>query len=198
MSSDAGHIGGSDGPEPHDTSELHAALRRGTYGDFLAQYSPAIVHYDGFASGTLLEQAVGNSNLEARVQIAHRLLDDGADVRRGRPVHVLVGAANHDFEAEAPLLERMLDQGADVNQVVPKRGTPLEAVAAQFKFSDRDLTPFYDVLLTRPDIDFTTPGLGGRSVLVNLRTWYAKRAALVERVEALMTERGLPLPDPAS
>lgn len=181
--------------KPRDTSAMSAAITRGTYQDFLAQYTPANVHYDGY-SRSMLDMALNNKDLQARVQIANRLLDDGADVEQGHPAHVLVGASRHDFDAEAPLLDRLLDSGADVNHVLPKFGTPLETAASQFAFSDRDLTPFYDVLLARPDIDFLRESLNGRPVLVRLRKWYAKRADLVERVEALMAERGIPLPEP--
>lgn len=73
-------------------------------------------------------------------------------------------------------------------------GTPLETIAAKFTFSDVDLTPFYDVLLARPDLDLLQPGLSGRPVLVNLRTWSAKRGELVIRAEQTLTDRGVPVP----
>jgi hypothetical protein len=165
--------------------------------DLLACYEPAFVNYDGFASGTLLTLGLANDDPASRVAIASRLLDDGADVTIGHPLHVLVGQNTHDFVSEAILLERMLDAGADVNEVMPNdNATPLEAAASKFKFSDRDLTPFYDVFLSRPDIDLLAPGLDGRPVLVNLRKWYALRADLVERAEKLLTERGIALPEP--
>jgi hypothetical protein len=50
--------------------------------------------------------------------------------------------------------------------------------------------------LARPDVDLIGQGVDGRPVLVNLRKWYAKRGALVERVEAMLIERGIPLPEP--
>lgn len=182
--------------KPRDTSALYNVLRTGTLDQLDAVYTSTNVHYDGFSEQTLLELVLGNKNLRGRVEIAHRLLDDGADVRAGKPLHVLVDQNEHDFETEAILLKRMLDAGADVNQISPKAGTPLETAAAKFKFSDRDLTPFYDVLLARPDIDFLTESLNGRTVIARLRKWYAKRAGLVERVERTMTERGVPLPEP--
>ena len=184
--------------KPRDTNALYAALGRGTLEQFLAVYEPAYVHYDGFSGTTLLELALSNGNLEGRVAIANKLLDDGADVTVGIPLHILVAGNNHDIEAEAPLLERMLELGADVNKVTRKSGTPLEAAAERFKYSDKTLTPFYDVLLARPDLDLLQPGLDGRPVLVNLRKWYAKRGELVERCEALLRERGIPVPQPAS
>lgn len=175
--------------KPRDTSALHAALTHGTLDDFLAVYEPAYVSYDGFSGASLLSLAVGND-----VAIASRLLDDGADVTVHHPVHVLLGRADHDFDAEPALLERMLDLGADVNAVLPRFGTPLETIAGAFKYRDATLTPFYDVLLARPDLDVLAPGLDGRPVLVNLRKWSAKRADLVARCEALLTERGIPVP----
>ena len=181
---------------PRDTSALFAALTRGTLDDLLAAYEPSCVGYDGYSSGTLLTLALTNGDPSQRVAIAGRLLDDGADVTVGQPLHVLLGRGEHDADAEAILLARMLDAGADVNELHPERGTPLETVAAQFRFSDRDLAPFYDVLLARPDLDPLGPGLGGRPVLANLRRWQAKRGDLVERVEALLVERGIPLPEP--
>lgn len=180
---------------PRDTSALYAALTRGTYDDFLEQYSPSTVLYAGY-SQPLLCLALRNKNPHGGVKIAHRLLDDGADVTVGAPLHVLVAGYTHDFEGEARLLQRLLDLGADVNEVRPKIGTPLETAAEVFKFSDRDLTPFYDVLLARPDIDFLQQSVNGRPVIVRLRKWYAKRGHLVERIEALMVERGIPLPEP--
>lgn len=184
--------------KPRDTNALYAALGRGTLEEFLAVYEPSYVTYDGFSSGTLLELALRNTNLEGRVAIANRLLDDGADVTVGIPLHVLVGGNNHDIAAEAPLLERMLDMGADVNKVDGKAGTPLETAAERFKYSDKTLTPFYDVFLARPELDLLQPGQDGRPVLVNLRKWYAKRGELVERCEALLRERGIPVPEPAT
>lgn len=184
--------------EPRDTNALYAALRRGTLEEFDAAYKPEYVNYDGFAGGTLLTLALGHNDPAMRVAIGNRLLDDGADVTKRHPLHVLVAGYDHDFDAEAALLQRMLDMGADVNTVLPSDGTSLETAAAVFKFNDETLKPFYDVFLARPDLDLLQPGLGGRLVLINLRKWYAKRADLVERCEALLTERGIPLPPPSN
>lgn len=115
-------------------------------------------------SDTLLTLAHSNSDTTQRVAIAHRLLDDGADVLRERPLHVLVGRNDHDFVNEALLLERMLEQGADVNEIYPGFGTPLETIAAKFKFSDVQLAPFYDVLLARPDLDLLQQSLADRGI----------------------------------
>ena len=181
---------------PRDTSALYAVLTHGTLAELDRVYEPAWVNYD-FESGTPLGLALGNSDTTQRVAIANRLLDDGADVRRGRPLHRLLGRNQHDFTAEAPLLERMLDAGADVNEVIPTFGTPLETIAAKGKFSDVDLTPFYDVLLARPDLDLLRKSLRGNTVLVNLRKMAARRGELVIRAEQTLIDRGTPVPPPA-
>ncbi|WP_457189533.1 hypothetical protein [Nocardioides sp. P5_E3] len=182
--------------KPRDTSALHAALTRGTYADFEKVYDPAWVNYE-FEHDTLLSLALTNADSPSRVAITNRLLDDGADVREAMPLHRFLDRGEHDFAAEAPLLKRLLDAGANVNAVDSKVGTPLETLAAKFKFSDVTLTPFYDVLLARPDLDLLQAGLDGRTVLTNLRKWSAKRGELVIRAEQTLTDRGIPVPPPA-
>lgn len=182
--------------KPRDTSALRAALTRGTVADFEKVYEPAWVSYE-FEHDTLLSLALTNSDSPARIAISNRLLDDGADVHKAMPLHRFMARNQHDFVAEAPLLTRLLDAGADVNAVVAKFGTPLETLAAKFTFSDMALTPFYDVLLARPDLDLLQPGMGGRPVLVNLRKWSAQRGELVIRAGQTLTDRGIALPPPA-
>lgn len=180
---------------PRDTNALHAALTHGTMEELDRVYEPAWVNFE-FESGTPLTLALGNSDTDQRVAMANRLLDDGADVRRGHPLHRLLGRNQHDFAAEAPLLERMLDAGADVNEVIAKFGTPLETIAGKGKFSDAELTPFYDVLLARPDLDLLRASVDGRTVLGNLRTMFALRGQLVTRAEQTLIDRGVPVPPP--
>ncbi|MCD4533682.1 hypothetical protein LRP67_06270 [Nocardioides sp. cx-169] len=181
---------------PRDTAELYRALTYGTVDDLNRVYEPAWVNY-AYASGTPLTLALSNPDTSQRVAIANRLLDDGADVREGQPLHLLLGRNEHDFTGEAKLLERMLDAGADVNEVVAKFGTPLETIAAKLKFSDAILTPYYDVLLARPDLDLLRPSLRGDTVLVNLRKMVGRRDELVVRAEQALTDRGIPVPPPA-
>lgn len=180
---------------PRDTNAMFAALTHGTLEELEKVYEPAWVNYE-FESGTPLALALSNSDTGQRVAIANRLLDDGADVRRGQPLHRLLGRNQHDFTAEAPVLERMLDAGADVNEVMAKFGTPLETIAAKGKFSDAELTPFYDVLLARPDLDLLRESVDGRTVLANLRKMFALRGELVLRAEQTLTDRGIPVPPP--
>ncbi|HXH81052.1 hypothetical protein [Nocardioides sp.] len=180
---------------PRDTNALYAALTHGTIEDLEGVYEPAWVNYD-FESGTPLALALSNANTDQRVAIANRLLDDGADVRQGQPLHRFLGRNQHDFVAEAPVLERMLDAGADVNEVVAKFGTPLETLAAKGKFSDVELTSFYDVLLARSDLDLLRQSVDGRTVLGNLRKMSALRGELVIRAEQTLTDRGITVPPP--
>ncbi|MCY7402804.1 MAG: hypothetical protein LH477_17960 [Nocardioides sp.] len=91
---------------------------------------------------------------------------------------------------------RMPDTGADVNEVLAKFGTPLETIAGKGQFSDVELTPFYDVLLARPDIDLLRQSVDGRTVLGNLRKMSALRGELVIREERTLIDRGRPVPPP--
>ncbi|WP_426245469.1 hypothetical protein [Nocardioides sp. LHG3406-4] len=178
-----------------DDSALHGAAARGSYDEFEAVYDPSEAKKD-FSGASLLGLALGNGDPAARVAIANRLLDDGADVMaHGDELHVLLGATAHDFEAEPALLRRMLDAGADVNRVVPRFGTPLETLADVFKFSDATLAPFYDVLFDRPDLDLLQQGNFDKSVYANIQQISAKRADLLARADAYLTARGIPIPE---
>lgn len=181
---------------PPDTSALHTVLRTGSVDQLDGLYSSSMVDYDGYAHGSLLTIALGNSSPTDRAGLAHRLLDDGADVTQHYPLHVFLASNARDAVPDVPLLERLLEHGADVNGRCPRFGeTPLETLATKFKFSDADLQPLYDVLLSRSEIDVLRPGLDGRLVLVNLRNWYALRGSLVEQVEEMLRRRGITPPE---
>ncbi len=176
---------------------LSEAASLGGSAEFLAEYDPS--QAVGWVSGTgqtLLHLAVGNPDPEARVAIATRLLDDGADAtallapQGYTALHILFGAAEHDVVAEAPLVERLLDAGLDVNAVAARSGTALQTLASQLKFSDETLAPFYDVLFARPDLDLLVPGKMGRSSLESARRLVEKRGALVARMEEYLSRRG--------
>ena len=180
---------------PRDTNALYAVLGRGTIDDLDEVYRRRWVHYE-YSGASLLVLALGNRDPVQRVAMANRLLDDGADPNRWSPLHVLLGRTNHDFELEAPLVARLLDAGADVNRVVRDKltGTPLESLASTFKFSDRDLAPFYEVLLARPDLDLLQTSSHDRTVLANLRRMEPIRSELVQRAEQTLRERGIAVP----
>lgn len=151
------------------------------------------------APGTeLLYEAVLNKDIDARLAIANRLLDDGVDVnedvRGARVLNRYLAYRIHDFDLEAPLLRRLLDEGADVMWVDPKGGTPLEMLAAQFRYTDETMMPFYEVVLSRPDFDPLGPGKSGRRILTTIRMWRMKREKLVALLEALLVERDVEVP----
>lgn len=180
--------------EDADNSELHGAAARGTFEEFAAVYTPGEANLT-FSGTSLLGLALGNADPDARVAIATRLLDDGAEVTTADPLHILLAQKEHDFESEPAVLERMLDMGADVNRVVPKFGTPLETLAEVFKFSDATLAPFYDVLFARPDLDLLQESNFSKSVFANIVQISARRGALLARAEAYLRERDIPVPD---
>lgn len=180
---------------PRDTNALYVVLTSGSIDELDGVYKRSWVRYE-YAGSTLLTLALANHDPVQRVALANRLLDDGVDVTRWQPVQVLVGRNTHDFTLEAPLLQRLLDEGADVNRVTrdKRRGTPLEALAAKFTFSDDDLEPFYDVLLARPELDLLQVSSGERTVLENLRKLTDRRAELVRRAEQTLRQRGVTAP----
>lgn len=176
---------------------LLRAAKQGSVLEFLDFYRPAAAT-DPEIGTALLWEALLNRDDAARTAIVTRLLDDGADpsiARRGTTaLHVLLDGNQHTPEAEAPLLAMMLERGASVNAVDPTVGTPLETIAARFKFTDDDLKPFYDVLFDRKDLALLQTSIYGDTVLTNLRKWSAQRAGLVARAEAYLTDRGIPVP----
>ena len=170
--------------------DLFSAARRGSVEEFEAAYDPSRKD-TAYATGSLLSLALQNPDHAARVAIANRLLDDGADVTEHDPVHVLCAHGDHDFEAEPALLKRMLDAGADVNKVLPRFGTPLEALASVMKFEDDELAPFYDVLFARPDLDLGRESESGRTVVENIRKLPPpKRGDLMARADAHLADHG--------
>jgi len=164
-----------------------------SYGEFMSVYDATDA---SLIADELLLQSLGNNDVTARIAIAGQLLDDGADPAAqyqdgdcANTLHVLLGRGLHDFEAEVPLLTRLLDGGADINKVIRKFGTPLETLAAQFKFSDETLAPFYDVLFARDDLDLLQTSVHDRSVYANVQKWVRRRAALVVRVDEYLRDR---------
>jgi hypothetical protein len=177
--------------------ELRRLAMRGSLEEFLSLFRPSDAT-DPELGIALLFDAVHNEDIGARIGIVSRLLDDGADataIRKNAGIlqHFLSYGV-HDFATEVPLLQRLLDEGADLNRVDPKSGTPLEALATQFRFSDEQLAPFYDVLLAHPDLDPLQDTIFDRTVLDRIRNWRERRPDLVARLEQLLVDRGQPVP----
>jgi len=138
-------------------SVLYSA-KRGSYAEFLDEYEPSMaVTYRAAGGKTLLFESVANRDVEARVAITMRLLDDGADpsvVSGGMNVlHILLGEKNHDARLEAPMLRRLIDGGADINQVSKRWGVPLIGLVESGFYPESARIPFYDVIFDQPNLD---------------------------------------------
>lgn len=166
-----------------DEAALHRAATEGTREEFDAVYDPALSRhtFDQEREQTLLMLVLRHRDPALRVELANRLLDDGADVRVGVPLHVMAALREHDA-AEPALLSRMLDLGADVNLVVPGHGTPLERFGQSFSVPESELIPFYDVLFARDDLDLQQKSVYG-PVHSTLLKWREHRPELVARAE---------------
>ena len=179
---------------------LIIAAKRHALDVFLEVFEPGQETWVSASGLPLLLIALGNNDPANRVAIANYLLDVGADAtalalpERYTALHILLGQNEHDFEAEAVLLKRLLDGGADVNGVAGRGwGTPLQTLASELRFSDEMLSPFYDVLFARPDLDLLRVGKSGRSTLQSARL--LERQDLVARMETYLHDHGLSADD---
>lgn len=148
--------------------------------------------------GTLLECALTRSDVKSRVELATRLLDDGADASvvaddGGTTAHTLLDRHDHIPQLEAPLLERLFDGGADLNRRVGAKnlGTPLKTLTRKFKFSDEFLAPLYDVFFSRDDLDLVTKDSRGISMLETIRRGGELRPKLLRRAEQYLRAQGI-------
>lgn len=164
--------------------------------EFRTDYEPAQATWADKDGLTLLMRALRNGDPASRVTIATRLLDDGADASAAtgghvNALHVLLSATKHDFTTEALLLARLLGEGADINADSGGRwGRPLQTLSRTFKFSDEELSPFYDVLFARPELDVSTESSDGRSVTESAQAAMESRADLLARCQAHTTRHG--------
>lgn len=178
-------------------ADLSFIAGNGTFEEFVSAYEPADAAWSSPATGeTLLKFAVGNHDVDARIAIATRLLDDGADPSYAADggtnlLHVLLGRRQHDFAAEAPLVERLIAGGADINRVIPRFGTPLETATVDSEFAEAELAPLYDVFFAQPDLDLLQTSLANMTVLARLRDSFEDRTDLVARAEAYLAERAV-------
>lgn len=169
----------------------------GSLDEFLAEYEPSDAMWASPSTGEpLLKFAVGNHDADARVAIATRLLDDGADPSWSADngtnlLHVLLGRRTHDFAAEAPLVARLIAGGADINEVAVRFGTPLETATMRSAYTDEELAPIYDVFFAQPDLDLLEESVFKKPVIANLRNCIRPRPGLIGRAEAYLAERGL-------
>jgi len=136
--------------------ELLSAITRGTLEDF----TRAVEEHPERDWKNFLFSAFKNKDLVARLEIAHWMLDHGADpssvnTQEGINVlHVLFTQRKHDFAGEARLLQRLLDGGADINLKASKWNVPIQAMLDNRNLSDDLCAPLYDVIFSHPGIDW--------------------------------------------
>jgi ankyrin repeat protein len=144
------------------SSLVHLA-QFGSTEEFLAIYDPAVDPFTTTTGGsTLLLRALVNKEPQARVELASRLLDDGADATvvttdandRVNVFHVLWGSRkDRDVDGEAALVARMLDAGADINLRSSRFGLPLMLMVMGIRDTD-GLARTWDTVVahSRPDL----------------------------------------------
>ncbi|MFC7431785.1 MULTISPECIES: hypothetical protein [unclassified Agrococcus] len=133
------------------TMAVGAALG-GTYDEFVEAYGDG----QGHDPTALLEEAFRNTDPVARVAIANRLLDDGADaafVSDGyNALSLLFGQLEHLPQEEAALIRRLIEGGLDVNFRSRRGERPIQQLTL-ISHPDADAVPMYDALLEAKDLD---------------------------------------------
>lgn len=145
------------------------AAQTGTFEDFIKVYTAADATLLGAGGRPLLFYSIMNRDVDARVAITTRLLDDGADasvVSGGINVlHVLFGRRGHDAKLEAPVLGRLIERGADINLVSKRSGPPLVGLMEHGPLPESARIPFYDVFFEYPDFDLGVPAMRANKTL---------------------------------
>lgn len=144
-------------------ASLITLAKRGSYEDFVSEYKPSDAAFVDGGGRTLLFPSVANRDVEARVAITTRLLDDGADPSAApdnvNVLHVLFDQRKHDPEREAPMLRRLIEAGADVNLFSKRSGPPLAVLIEHGPSPESACIPFYDVIFDQPNLNLTYPYL---------------------------------------
>jgi hypothetical protein len=169
----------------------------GSLEDFLAQYDPAVTPFATSSGGsTALLGAVANRDPRARIDIAQRLLDDGADAAvvtarnndRVTVLHVLwCRKVERDIPQEVELVARLLNGGADINAVSPRFGPALLELIDHGVSSLEYLYAMWDVTVahSKPDMSIVLPLSGGKT----LARRYAVKP-MRDRLEAYLLASG--------
>ncbi|NQX12103.1 hypothetical protein HQQ80_10745 [Microbacteriaceae bacterium VKM Ac-2855] len=129
----------------------------------MSVYDPVTMHnYVKDGIGGFLSKAMANEDPVARLAIANRLLDDGADPSlvstdgdRVNVLHVLWGRdRDRDPEPEAALIARLLDGGADINLRSPRFGLPLTMLSQKIVATPEYLPAVFAAITahSRPDL----------------------------------------------
>ena len=142
---------------------------------------------------------LSNTDTELRVAIIDELLAAGADASAtttpegGNVLHGLLGSRQADATEKAELLPRLIDAGADINLRDGRGWRPL-AVMVKLRVQDADLGPLYDVVFGLDGLNLTEPANEWDESVLDHARKLRQRAALVERIEAYLTARGIDLP----
>ncbi|MEO8527728.1 MAG: hypothetical protein ABI435_01485 [Pseudolysinimonas sp.] len=170
---------------------------RATLEEFLAAYDPTMIPFKTYVGGaTVLFGAVANPDPQARIDIANRLLDDGADPSivttdrndRVNVLHVLWSRAHErDIPREGELVARLIDGGADINIRSPRFGPPLLEMIDHAVISLEYLYAMWDVVVahSEPDMSIVLPLANGKTL--------AKRynvKPMADRLHAYLVESG--------
>lgn len=171
-----------------EVQEQLKTLREGTLPEVLAWLGPDDAVSWRSHDRTALACALTNRSTVDRLEIAHALLDRGADTGfvlehdNVGALHLLFSHWPHDYVPEAALATRLIELGADVNLVSPRFGSPLALLAATFKYSDQTMQPFYSALIDSGKLDLATVDKGGRSMLENIAKKTKFRQSLYEQL----------------
>lgn len=142
------------------TVSLLYAAQRASFDDFLKEYSPSDATRLFAGGRPLLFKSVSNRDVEARVAITTRLLDDGADPSVNSEginvLHVLFDQRTHDAAYEAPMLRRLIEGGADINLFSKRSGPPLAVLIQHGPSPETACVPFYDVIFDQPNLDLSS------------------------------------------
>lgn len=179
----------------------HIAARYDTADDFFGVYTPDLARTYVVRGDTLLHAALGNKSAPDRTAMVNRLLDDGADASLISSsgwscAHLLlarIGIGEPRDDLNVPLLRRLFDAGCDVNYMNQRDGTVLLSLAAEFGWSDEELSPYYDEIFARSELDLLAITSNNRTDLDTIRRW-SGREGLALRIEQHLTDQGIEVP----
>lgn len=181
------------------TPDLEHLAGYGSLDDFLSVYRRKYVNRAGRTGLPLLVAACTNRDPAAKVGIANRLLDDGANAASTAPegfgvFHALFDNLGHgdDMAAAAALSDRLVRQGADLNHHAPGVEVPLTTLVRNPTRSDEELAPLYDVVFSRRGLAVDLIDDSGAAPWQHAARRSTRRAAAA-RIDRYRTEiAGLP------
>jgi ankyrin repeat protein len=170
---------------------IHLTARMKTAAEFHSLYKASdIITLDN--GKTLLYNALTNTSLPDRYELANFLLDEGcalgeANSEGSTVLHVLFGHVRHDIKEDTKLARRLIAAGADINALNKAKQSPFLWVI-NMKYIDEDLQPLYDIWFEHPEADFTTKSRYGFS-LIELAAKVPYRAQLLQQMEHYLEQR---------